>query len=87
MNILMINKYYYNFGGAENYMFSLSKLLTDRGHKVIPFSMKHPKNYSSDYSKYFVEEIDYNNASAADKIKSGFKSIYSMKQEIIYLNC
>ncbi len=77
MNILMINKYYYNFGGAENYMFSLSKLLTDRGHKVIPFSMKHPKNYSSDYSKYFVEEIDYNNASAADKFKSGLKSIYS----------
>ena len=77
MNILTINKYYYNFGGAENYMFGLSKLLTERGHKVIPFSMRHPMNYKTDYSKYFVDEIDYNNASSTDKIKSGLKSIYS----------
>ncbi len=40
-------------------MFSLKKLLEEKGHKVIVFSMNHPKNFNSDYSKYFVKYIDY----------------------------
>jgi len=47
MNILQINKFYYLKGGAERYYFNLSKLLEEKGHKVIPFAMKSQRNFSS----------------------------------------
>jgi len=80
MKILQINKYYYLKSGSERYMFNLSSLLESRGHQIIPFAMKHEKNVSTKYSRYFVENIDYDKVSKESifkKIYSGFKSIYS----------
>lgn len=57
MNILMINKFYFEKGGAERYFFALKKLLEKNKNKVIPFAMHHGKNLKSAYSKYFVSEI------------------------------
>lgn len=59
MDILQINKYYYPKGGSERYFFSLSEELEKRGHRVIPFSMKHPGNAPTPYEDYFVDEQDY----------------------------
>jgi len=61
MKILQINKYYYLKSGSERYMFSLSSLLKSHGHQIIPFVMKHKKNVPTGYSRYFVENIDYDN--------------------------
>ena len=58
MKILQINKFYYLKGGAERYMFDVSKLLEKKGHTVIPFSMQSDKNYSTPYSKYFFKEVN-----------------------------
>ena len=79
MNVLMVNKFYYNFGGAENYMFGLSKLLKERGHNIIPFSMEHPSNFKTEYEKYFVSEISYNGNSKVKNIRYGLSSIYSFE--------
>jgi len=80
MKILQINKYYYLKSGSERYMFNLSSLLETHGHQIIPFVMKHEKNVPTEYSRYFVENIDYDrviNEGIFRKIHAGFKSIYS----------
>jgi len=59
MKVLMINKFYYDFGGAESYMFGLTDLLKKKGIEVIPFSMRHPKNYETSFADYFVRNISF----------------------------
>jgi len=58
MNILQINKFNYLKGGSEKHLFELEKLLVEKGHKVLDFSMKDEKNRKSEYEKYFIEPID-----------------------------
>ena len=57
MNILLINKFYFQKGGAEKYFFDLKKLLEDKGNTVVLFAMQHKKNLKTKYNKYFVSEI------------------------------
>ncbi len=66
MRILMCNSFHYLRGGAERCFFDLMTLLREKGHEVIPFSMSHEQNLSSDYSKYFVSHIDYPNLMNSD---------------------
>lgn len=78
MKILMVNKFFYIKGGSETYYFSLKKLLEEKGHTVIDFSMKDEKNFESPYSKFFVDNVDYNKEqSIIEKAKAGVKIIYS----------
>jgi glycosyltransferase involved in cell wall biosynthesis len=83
MNILLVNNFYYNRGGDCTYLFSLQKLLEAKGHKVSIFSMHHPQNIESGYSKYFVSHIDYAEEMKRKNIHSGIKvlsrSIYSIE--------
>ena len=44
MKILMVNKFLYPRGGAESYMFSLSRALEEAGHEVQFFGMYDEKN-------------------------------------------
>lgn len=59
MRILQINKFYYLRGGAERYLFEIERVLEEKGHEVIPFSMHDMRNRHSPYSKYFVSNIDF----------------------------
>src|SRR3990172_5795457 len=59
MKILMVNKFYYLRGGSERYLFSLSDLLREKGHKVIPLSTFHEKNLDTEYSPYFLKWLDF----------------------------
>ncbi len=81
MNILLVNNFYYNRGGDCTYMFSLKEMLEDRGHNVSIFSMNHPLNYESDYSKYFVSYINYEEEvrtkSVGSALKVAKRTIYS----------
>lgn len=80
MKILMVNKFYYIKGGSETYYFSLKNLLVKNGHEVIDFSMNDEKNFESKYSKFFVDNVDYNKEqSILSKIKEAKKIIYSME--------
>lgn len=82
MKILMIDKYHFIKGGAERYLFELTKILENHGHRVIPFSMKHPNNIQTPYAKYFVENIDYHFQSLVHSIFQSFmvcgRMIYSI---------
>ncbi len=82
MKILQINKYYYVKSGSERYMFDLSSELERRGHQIVPFAMKHEKNMPTKYSRYFVENIDYDNVmkqNISKRLYAGAKSVYSIE--------
>lgn len=59
MKILVCNKFYRPVGGPETIVFDTVRELNALGHTAIPFAMAHPDNLESDYSQYFVSNIDY----------------------------
>ncbi len=82
MRVLLVNTFHYNRGGDSTYTFNLAKLLgMDRKNKVVHFAMKHPMNYTSEFSDFFVPEIDLpselSNGSFFSWIKVLKRTIYS----------
>lgn len=75
----MVNKFFYIKGGSETYYFSLKKLLQKEGHSVIDFSMKDSRNFTSEYSNYFIENINYDEGNILSKAKAGLNIIYSLE--------
>lgn len=76
MKILMLDKYHYIKGGSETYLFALKDILEKKGHEIIMFSMESDKNFKSEYSKYFVKNIDYSQG-GVKRVKNGLKLINS----------
>ncbi len=79
MKILQVNKYNYIRGGAEKYFIEISRELRELGHQVAIFSMKHPKNNSSEFDKYFVSRISFNEGGFRDKFLSPFRILFSFE--------
>jgi len=77
LNILSVNKFYWRKGGSEAVFFGEKELLEGHGHTVWPFSMQSSDNLESEFSRYFVDEVDYESPSKIDKIKNASKIIYS----------
>jgi glycosyltransferase involved in cell wall biosynthesis len=79
MKILMIHKFYYIEGGAERYVFSLSDLLRNNGDQVIPFAMHHKKNFPSEWSEYFAEDLD------AEELLKGSSKRHSLSRSLRFV--
>lgn len=62
MRVLLIDKYHRQYAGPQRLYFDTAKLLRAEGHEVAFFAMRHPKNEPTEWSKYFVEEVDYEEA-------------------------
>lgn len=78
MRILLVNKFFYRKGGSETYLFALADGLRAMGHEVAFFSMQHPNNEPSYWSKYFVSEKEYNGeVSAFQKVRAAATIAYS----------
>ncbi len=75
MNILIANWAWYPSGGDWTYIEAISELYESRGHKVIPFSMHDDRNVPSDYSDYFIENINYQELNKTKNIKSTIKAV------------
>ncbi len=60
LKVLLVNKFYFLLGGPESYLFQLETLLKEKGHSVLVFSTRDPRNRESEQSRFFVEKIDYN---------------------------
>lgn len=89
MKILLINKFFFPFGGTERYLFALTDLLEERGHETIPFAMEHPDNVISEYSKYFVSRVDldrprvsWSGLRAAGRVIYSFEAAKKLRQLI-----
>jgi glycosyltransferase involved in cell wall biosynthesis len=78
MRILSINKFFFKYGGTEQYYFDLNRLLREHGHEVVPFSMQHKQNDDTPYERFFVSNIDFKNVSTLkEKIKAVSRIVYS----------
>lgn len=79
MKILLANKYFFLKGGAENSFFEMAGLLEKKGHKVIFFSMKHPRNLPGAFEDDFVSNVDYDKPGARGSLKAAGRLLYSFE--------
>jgi glycosyltransferase involved in cell wall biosynthesis len=78
--LLSINNYYYRRGGAEVVFLEQNRLFEEIGWRVIPFAMKHAKNQPSEWTDYFVEEIEFGEKySLWEKAQRAAKITYSLE--------
>ena len=77
MKILEINKFYYKESGVTSFLFDLIDLFKKHGHKIIIFSMKNKRNQKSEYTKYFVENLDMSEPSFS--FRKLFRLFYSLQ--------
>lgn len=79
-SLISINNYYYRRGGAEVVFLEQNRLFEEIGWEVIPFAMRHPKNESTAWSEYFVDEIEFGHDYPAwQKATMAGKIIYSFE--------
>lgn len=79
MRILQINKYLKIVGGAETYMFQLSKSLQEKGIDVKFWGMYDDDNSVDDFPDLLADTIDYSNQGTIEKLGSTINTIYSKK--------
>jgi glycosyltransferase involved in cell wall biosynthesis len=79
MKILEINKFNHVRGGADKHFVDLVRLLKNGGNEVEVFAMCHPKNLHSDFSKYFVSRVDYENGSLFNKLRGALRIFWSFE--------
>ncbi len=78
--LLNVNNYHYLRGGAETVFFQHARVFTAAGWKVVPFSMKHPRNQPSDWQDYFVEQVDVDSSqSIMEKARRLPNAVYSLE--------
>lgn len=59
MKVLLVNKFFFMKGGAETVFFQERDFLKASGVQIVDFSMQHEKNWQTEYSDFFVENVDY----------------------------
>jgi glycosyltransferase involved in cell wall biosynthesis len=80
MKTLIANYYYYLRGGSERVFFQHCKLMSRKGHHVIPFSVEDAKNEHSKFRKYFASSMSFNpDQSFIDKLETAARIIYCKK--------
>lgn len=76
--LLSINNYYYRRGGAEVVFLEENRMFEALGWDVACFAMHHENNYTSPWSRYFVDEIEFGvTQGVMKKIASAGKIIFS----------
>lgn len=59
MKILLINKFFFPYGGSETAFFHTAEMLRGAGHEVVFFSMEHPRNLPSPQARHFAPRVDF----------------------------
>ncbi len=85
MRILIANNRYFQSGGPERYLFSISSALSMRGHAVIPFALAYRDNAATVSSGYFPPtplnadfvRIDDRPLGAAERVRLAAKIIWN----------
>ena len=76
MKILIVNKFLFENGGSETYIFELGKQLQKDGHEVQYFGMEHPKRIAGNKVGAYTPCMDFHTGKFA-KIIYPFQIIYS----------
>ena len=78
MKILLINKFLYRKGGAENYVFGLGEALKCQGHDVQFFGMSDEKNIVGNCADAYAKSVDLHTKNPFLKVSYAARSIYSL---------
>lgn len=80
--LLSINNYHYRRGGSDAVYLDHAALMEEQGWRNGFFSMNHPKNVETPWSKYFVDEIEFGYAySVGQKLAMAAKVVYSFEAQ------
>lgn len=78
--LLNINSYHYPKGGADAVYLRHAAVMAEAGWEPAFFSMVHEENLPSEWSPYFVSEIEYGKSgSKMDQLAAAGKIIYSLE--------
>jgi len=76
--VLMVNKFLYEKGGAEFYMYRLAALLEQRGSSVRYFGMRSSKNLPSPTERFYVSEVDFEHPDTVrERVRAAGRAVYS----------
>ena len=76
--VLMVNKFLYEKGGAELYMYRLAGLLEGLGSELRYFGMRHPSNLPSDTERYYVSQVDFEHPDTLrERMRAAGRAVYS----------
>lgn len=59
MKILMVNKFLYQNGGSETYIFKLGEALQKKGHEVQYFGMEHKDRIVGNHAQCYTSNMDF----------------------------
>ena len=80
--LLSINNYHYRRGGSDVVYLDHAALMEEQGWSNGFFSMNHPKNFDTPWSKYFINEIEFGHAySLGQKLSMASKVVYSFEAQ------
>lgn len=78
--LLSVNSYFYRRDGSEVVFIEHNRLLAECGWQVVPFAMHHPQNSPSEWSEYFVSEMEFGqNYGLKEKLARAPKVVYSLE--------
>lgn len=80
--LLSINSYHYRRGGSDVVYLDHAGLMEEQGWSNGYFSMHHPKNFETPWSKYFIDELEFGHAySLGQKLTMASKVVYSFEAQ------
>ncbi|MEE9342435.1 MAG: glycosyltransferase family 4 protein [Gammaproteobacteria bacterium] len=78
--LLSLNSYHYRRGGSDAVYFEQDQMFREQGWDTGFFSMHHPSNDPSEWSKYFIDELEFGgDYGLLDKLSMAGKVIYSLE--------
>lgn len=101
MRLLNVNNYHYRRGGSDVLYMEHASMFESMGHEIAYFSMHHPKNEDTPWSRTFVNEIEFGHEYGsfaqlimATKVVYSFEArrqigdvISEFKPDIAHLHC
>jgi len=69
VTIVNVSQNHYVLGGSDRYFFSLTDLLRNHGHQVIPFTASSEQNTATPWADYFPVAADFDNPGPIDLLR------------------
>ncbi len=79
MKILLVNKFLFLHGGSEACLFDGARLLKERGHRVVFFSMHHPRNIATGDPTYLLSSVDFESTGTGARARAAARVLYSLE--------
>jgi glycosyltransferase involved in cell wall biosynthesis len=77
VRVLQINNFHFKKGGSEAVYFNTSDILQSHGNEVFYFSINHPQNIGSKFSKFFADQSDYRSLPLYKKVINSKSFIFN----------